>query len=783
MNADLRLVPAALAVWGVAVAGLAFGWPYAVLVGVFSAAAGGVVWQQGWARRVPAAVLCALASAAAVRVGLATYRSEQHPLRGAAAHGASAALRVELTDRPRGLESVGFGGKEAEVDRVVVRAELLTAEVGEQRATGSASVVLLAPAAGWFTLLPGQQLWAQGVLAPARSSDLSVAVLRVRGPPTAVTSAPPWQRGAESLRAGLRHASAVLDEEPAGLLPGLVEGDTSALPGRVVDEFRVAGLTHLTAVSGANLAIVCGAVLLLLRLLRCGPRTCGAGAMLALVGFVVLAGPQASVLRAAVMGGVALLALVLGRERSAVPALAAAVIVLVLLDPGLGLDAGFALSVLATGSLVLLAPRWAERLRARGVPEALAEALAAPVAAGIVTAPVVAGLSGHVSLVEVVANLVADPVVAPATVFGVLAAVSAPVHSGAAEFFVRLAGPEVDWLIQVARRASAVPGALVSWPTGWLGGVLLSAVIGVGWLLLRLRRVRVLLAAVVVGALVVALPTEAVDPGWPVAGWSVVSCDVGQGDAEVLATAEPDRAVLVDTGPAPGPISDCLRRLGVRRIPLVVLSHLHADHVGGLSSVLAEHTVGAVAVGPLREPDWAWQEVRRLTSAAGVPLVDLAAGQRLEWPGLAVDVVGPRRVLDLVAAGGVGSLVNDASLVLRAATPAGRVLLTGDVELAGQNQLLAHGEDVTADVLKVPHHGSRFSLPAFLNRVHPRVALVSVGAGNRYGHPSPETLRQLDSGAALVLRTDQVGDTAVLPGPAGPRVVRRGSPRAPPHQH
>jgi competence protein ComEC len=667
------------------------------------------------------------------------------------------------------------------VDRVVVRAELVAAEVGGQRVTESASVLLLAPAAGWLTLLPGQQVSAQGALASTRSSDLGVAVLRVRGPPTEATPAPPWQRVAESLRAGLRHASGVLDEESEGLLPGLVEGDTSALSSRVVDEFRIAGLTHLTAVSGANLAIVCGAVLLLLRLFRCGPRTCGVGAMLALVGFVVLAGPQASVLRAAVMGGVALLALVLGRERSAVPALAAAVIVLVLLDPGLGLDAGFALSVLATGSLVLLAPRWAERLRARGVPEALAEALAAPVAAGIATAPVVAGLSGHVSLVEVVANLVADPVVAPATVFGVLAAVSAPVHPGTAEFFVHLAGPEVDWLIQVARRAAAVPGALVSWPTGWLGGVLLSAVIGVGWLLLRLRRVRVLLAAVAVGALVVALPTQVVDSGWPAAGWSVVSCDVGQGDAEVLATAEPDRAVLVDTGPEPGPVSDCLRRLGVRRIPLVVLSHLHADHVGGLASVLAEHTVGAVAVGPLREPDWAWQEVRRLTSAAGVPLVDLAAGQHLEWPGLAVDVLGPRRVLDLVAAGGAGSLVNDASLVLRATTPAGRVLLTGDVELAGQNELLAHGEDVTADVLKVPHHGSRFSLPEFLNRVHPRVALVSVGAGNRYGHPSPETLHQLGSTAALVLRTDQSGDTAVLPGPTGPRVVRRGSPRAPPH--
>jgi len=176
---------------------------------------------------------------------------------------------------------------------------------------------------GWW---PGQRVRVHGLLAPPDRPDLTVAVLRVRGEPEVLAAPSALQRGAERLRSGLRQAAAkVLDPEPAGLLPALVVGDTSAMVPAVEDEFRAAGLTHLTAVSGANVAIVCGAVLGLARLARAGPRTAAALAGLALIGFVVLCRPSPSVLRAAVMGGVTLLALVLGRRRSAVPALEAAV--------------------------------------------------------------------------------------------------------------------------------------------------------------------------------------------------------------------------------------------------------------------------------------------------------------------------------------------------------------------------------------------------------------------------------------------------------------------------
>ncbi len=423
-----------------------------------------------------------------------------------------------------------------------------------------------------------------------------------------------------------------------------------------------------------------------------------------MVGFVVLARPSPSVVRAAVMGGIALVALSTGRGRSAVPALATAVLVLVLADPALAVDPGFALSVLATGGLVLLAPPWAEALCRRGLPRWAAEGLAVPTAAFVVTIPLVAGLSGQLNPVTVPANLLAAPAVAPATVLGVLAAVVSPFGQPAAELVVWAAGPAVGWLVLVGDRSAAVPGAALPWPPGPAGGLLLGGVVVVVLLAVRSPRWRVLLAAVVLGTAVVLVPTRLVPPGWPPAGWSVVACDVGQGDAIVLATGRPGWVVLVDAGPDDGLIDNCLDRLGVRGVALVVLSHLHADHIGGLAGALRDRPVGGVAIGPVLEPRWALRQVADRARAAGAPLVTLAAGRRLGWPALTLDVIGPPHAPTWVDPED-GTAVNDGSVVLRAATRAGTVLLTGDVELAAQAALIDTGAPLHADVLKLPHGG------------------------------------------------------------------------------
>ena len=785
---DLRLVPAALATWG------------AVLCGLLGGTAGGIAAALTAATVVltvllrarisaraaaPGSIVLAAGGCAVVAAVLVTGHASAlaaHPLRGPAERGAAAEVRVVLGDDPRILRGPG-GGDESGSARAIalVPAELVAATAGDGSWTTGGQVLLLAPADTWAGLLPGQAVTASGLLAPAQRPDLTVAVLRVRGAPQDVGPPPWWQTVAGGLRDGLRDGSlAALPEAPAGLLPGLAIGDTRSQLAETEQDFRTAGLAHLVAVSGANVTVVTGAVLLLLRAFRVDPRIAAAAAMLALVGFVVLARPSPSVLRAGVMGAIVLLALAVGRARSALPALSAAVLGLLLADPALAVAAGFALSVAATGALVLLAPRWSATLRRRGVPPGPAEALVVPVVAAFATAPLLAGLNGRIGLVTVVANLLAAPAVAPATVLGVLGAVLSAVSADATWLCARLAGPFVQWLVLVGDRAAAVPGAEVPGPAGTAGALLLAGMLLALLAMGRVPRLRAALVAALVGALIVLVPTRFVPPGWPPAGWRVIACDVGQGDALVLATGVTGHAVLVDTGPTDDAVDVCLDRLGVRVIDLVVITHLHADHHGGLAGALRGRGAGGVAVGPVREPASAMRELVRVAGRAGVPVVALARGGELRWPELRVRVIGPVRPPGSVD-GDDGTAVNDGSLVLHAVTPAGSVLLTGDIELAAQDDLIASGSDLRADVLKMPHHGSGKVVPGLLDAVRPRAALVSSGNGNSYGHPNPELVDRMLRAGIVVARTDRSGDLAVTGAdPAELTVVVRGGPRPAP---
>jgi competence protein ComEC len=775
---DFRLVPSAVVLWLGVLTGLLWGW-WAALVGgaVAVVVAALLLWRwraprHRWFAGAGALLVAGLLLAGPLVVRL--HQAQHDPLSALAAHGTTVTLRVTVDERPKPIASAGYAGQQAGARSVIVTATTERAEAAGKPVGTRGRVVLLAPFQSWSSLLPGQDVTARGSLALPRDADLTVAVVYVRGPPTEVSSAPWWQRAADSMRAALRQACSVLSEDAAGLLPGLVVGDTSGVSAQVEREFKDAGLSHLMAVSGSNLAVVAGAVLLLLRAVRVGPRLSAVVAGLALVGFVVLTGGEPSVLRAGVMGAVALLALALGRRRSVLPALAAAVCVLVVYDPAMAVNFGFALSVLATAGLVLLAPRWVAAMTRHGVPPGLAEGLAIPLAAFLVTAPVIAGMAGQISVVSIAANILAAPVVAPATVLGVVTAVLATFWPAAAKLPALAAGPEAHWLLLVARHASRVPGAVLPWPGGWWGGLLALVAVAVLVVVVRRPRLRVGVALALVCVLLVVVPVRVIAPGWPPAGWAMVACDVGQGDAEVLPTNEPGRAVVVDTGPEPGPVDECLARLGVDRVPLVVLSHLHADHISGLDSVFDGRSVGAVAVGPGRMPAWAWQQVARIAARHGVPLLELELGQRLDWPGLTLEVIGPHYVGPQEDDDADGTNINNTSIVLRAFTSAGRVLLTGDVELLAQADLLDSGEDLHAEVLKVPHHGSRFSNPRFLAEVAPKLALISVGAGNSYGHPSKSTVDSLVADGALVTRTDTDGDTAVVSDNGEPAVVRRG---------
>ncbi|SCG60312.1 ComEC/Rec2-related protein [Micromonospora inositola] len=530
-------------------------------------------------------------------------------------------------------------------------------------------------------------------------------------------------------------------------------------------------MTHLNAVSGSNVAIVVGAVLLLARWARAGPRTAVVACGLALIGFVILVRPSPSVVRAATMGAIGLAALAAGRPRAALPALCAAVTVLVLVDPELAGDAGFALSVFATAGLLLLAPGWRDALRRRGVPVGLAEALAVPAAAQLTCGPVVAGISGTVSLVAVPANLLAVPAIAPATVLGVAAAVVSPVWPAGAEFAAWLASWPVRWLVTVAGYGAGLPAGTLPWPGGLTGALLLAGLTVALLLATRRPLVRRLVAVCAVAVVLGTLPVRLLAGCWPPPGWVVVACAVGQGDALVLPVAA-GRAVVVDAGPDPAGVDGCLRRLGVREVPLLVVSHFHADHVGGVAGVFRGRRVAGVLAPQWSEPAFGVSQVRVAALAGAAGLRTAPVGW--SWRAGEVELValGPPYPLR-----GSRSDPNNNSLVLAATVAGVRILLLGDAETEEQRALreaLPSGA-FRADVLKVAHHGSAYQDPEFLDAVRPSVALVSVGVGNDYGHPNPGLLTRLSRAGARVLRTDIDGDVAVVRDRRGLAVVARGT--------
>ncbi len=545
--------------------------------------------------------------------------------------------------------------------------------------------------------------------------DLLVATLVAQSDPQLIGQPPWWQRVAGDVRSSLRAASAGLPNQVAGLLPGLIDGDTTQLDPVLSEHFRLAGLTHLVAVSGTNCAIVIGTVLLVLRRARIGPKGCAIGGTIALVAFVLVARPSPSVLRAAAMAALALWCLATGRERVAVPALSAGIIVLLIWQPQLAADAGFAMSALATAALLLIAPGWADALRRRHVPPGIAEALAVAAAANLVTAPVIAAISGKISLVSIPANLLAEPVVAAATLLGFGAALVAPIWLPGGTFLAGLAGWPCRWLIWVANFFGGMHGATLPWPGGTPGGLALLVVTLVLLALARRAGARRAIATFVVVSVVVLIPVRTAVAGWPVPGWIFVACDVGQGDGLVL-PAGPHTAVVIDAGPDPVAIDRCLDDLQITDIALLVFTHYHLDHVGGIAGVFHGRSVKQVVTGPLALPAGGVQLVHSVLAAHGLTIGQAPVGSSVQVGDVRLDYLAP-----LAPFRGTRSDPNNSSVIIRATVRGERIMLPGDAEIEAQQSLAESGADLQADVLKVPHHGSAYSDPAFLAAVHAKV--------------------------------------------------------------
>lgn len=553
-----------------------------------------------------------------------------------------------------------------------------------------------------------------------------------------------WAGWSAGVRAGLRQATAHLPGDGGALLPGLAIGDTSLVSPALDAAMLQAGLTHLTAVSGANCAIVVALALGAATAAgaRRGVRILVAG--VALAGFVVLVGPEPSVVRASIMAALALVALHRWVRRAGIALLALAVLAALALDPTLGRSAGFALSVLATAGLLVHAQPLADAMATR-MPFPLAAAIGVPLAAQLWCLPVLVVLDPRIALVAVPTNVLAAPAAPIATVLGLVVcgvAVVAPALAAAVAWIPWL---PAAWIAGLAHASTLLPPG-PPWPASWPGVVLAIAVVAAVAAGIAVGRIR---RGAVAAACVVALATASVQVPTLVAratlpAWTIAQCDVGQGAATMLRIG--DATVLVDAGREPEPLAACLDLLGVDRLDVVVLTHFDADHVGGVDAIAGRADL--IVHGP---PDDDAPALLDGLVARGARLHEGGAGERVHVGVGALDLLWP-------ADAGVEP-GNDASLVVATTIVAQRVLVLGDLGADAQRGLLAEGVP-ESDVVVVAHHGSPDQHLPLYDAIDADVALVPVGP-NDYGHPAPGLMGELERRGMHVLRTDDDGTIAL----------------------
>ena len=580
-----------------------------------------------------------------------------------------------------------------------------------------------------------------------------------------------------------------LSEPEASLGQALLLGMREGIPDRVLDDFRTTGTSHLLAISGLHVGILLGLAL---------PVSAWAfgrrrhlyliAPLLALWAYAVLAGLSPSVVRASIMGTVYLGALALGRPKSILPALGLAATVMVAVSPNILWSVSFQLSFAAMAGIATLSDPIAGRLEelvgasdsesvsSRWYLRALASAIGTSAAAILATLPLSAFYFQQISLVGLPTTLVTLPLLPFALVFHTLAAISGLVFHPLGVALGWLAWGATAYIVQVVHLSAKLPAA--TFETGRIAPVLVIGYYGAGAAWYVARR-----SGILSGLWPRVMSRSSVNPGMSTPSWlavpvvlvallvwtaaltgengrlRVVFGDVGNGDAALIISPT-GRQVLVDGGPGP---QDATRLLGSalpfwdRSLDVVVLTHGHADHVTGLLDVLRRYDVGRIIEREVEYGTPAYSDWSRAIEEEGAHVTQAVAGQLIDLGDRAyVEVLHPPgRLLT-----GTDSDLNNASIVLRVVYGDVSFLLTGDVFAEAERDMLSRGVEVGSTVVKIPHHGSRSSSSAeFIERVQPSVAVISVGADNRFGHPHAETVQVLQRNApeALVLMTKDQG--------------------------
>jgi competence protein ComEC len=753
LRPDLRMVLVAAAAWGA-------GWIGTSAAPVGLAVAGAVVTVAmvvAVLRRSALALTLAIVITVVAGVGLIdVYRLRLGPVALLAGREAVVSAEVQLRADPQLVDAAGTVPDVAVTKAVITRIE---GRGGSWLLRAPVLLIVGGPRLErWFQIPVGTRVTVDGRLrSPDPGSDVA-AVMRVRGSPIVVRPPSAGLHLVEQVRAGLRQSVADRGPEARALVPALVLGDTSSMDTALSENFKSTGLTHLTAVSGANLTLLLAFLLAVARWIGLRGWNLRLVGLAGVIIFVALCRTEPSVLRAAAMGLVALAALGSGSRAAGVRNLAVASVILLLLDPFLSRSIGFTLSVLACAGIVWWARRWTVIIN-RWLPLIIAESITVPLAAQLATTPVVAAISGRVSMSGLVANALAGPFVGPATVLGFAAAGASLISGALAAIFGFGAAWSAQMIIWIARIGSQLPGSEWHLPVtpltlAWLSIGSLLLAISMAYVLARPRLS--LLLAVIMIICCCGAPRQ---PGWPPRDWLLVACDVGQGDGLAIRTGRRS-AIVVDSGPAPAAMRSCLDRLGIRRVPLLIITHFHADHVDGLIGVVQHRRIAQMWISPLAPASPLAARVRQQALQRGIPLNAPLPGTRASVGQAELQVLGP--VNHIAVDQDESSKQNDSSLVIMVQTAGLRLLLTGDVEPSGQQAIMSAGVvDLRADVLKIPHHGSAQQQAAFLAASHARLAIASAGLDNDYGHPAPRTVQLVRSLGMTLLRTDQNGSIAV----------------------
>lgn len=619
-------------------------------------------------------------------------------------------------------------------------ARLLAFEINDEQFTLRVPVRIIAR--DYVQFLPGQSIGATARVIKSKESRVA-AMLLVDKEFKVLTVPSRWASALGAIRTGLRTHSG--DGDAGALIPGMVLGDTSKQTAQFRDQMKRSGLTHLVAVSGANFAIVSSFVLWCMQFLIRRNNYRIMATAIALSCFIALVRPSPSVLRAAAMAAVLLSAQATKRKTDSLPALGFAIAAVVLGDPWQARDAGFALSVLATAGLLLFAPIIENHLPTH---KKLAGALAPPIAAIVFCSPILVALSGYLSPMSILANLLAAPFVAPITIVGFIAALISPFAPQVTLLLVYLIRVPAGSIAAIAHWSSGFPVLTIH--NGTIGFLIVAVLVAFLWLFKKSwRRSTAILVVVILSLTWV--------QRWPAGDWQIANCDVGQGDSMVI-NLHHGQGIVIDVGPDPVAENKCLRNLGITNVPLLILSHFHADHVGGLSGLVQSRKVGQVWISNNLEP--LLESTHSLFLLRKSKVITVQKGLVSQIAGIQFEVLWPENTIrNFAAMPGEGSQINNSSIAMLVTTADWSIFTAGDLEPPAQHEIL--GSVRTVDIYKVCHHGSKYQDQELMSALAAQIAVISVGAKNSYGHPAPETIASLTRLGTQVLRTDLDGAIAI----------------------